>query len=116
MDKRMYLNINDKKAIIIYNVKNLSLIKKIKNKITNNTDGVEIYVDKNLKQARDNKYIQVISSSEMLDILRLYQLYEFTDKIIVISDDCQYPNMFNYIQQGILSEDELVDALLYKIG
>ena len=52
----------------------------------------------------------------MRDILRLYQMYEFTDKIIVISDNYQYPNMFNYIRQGILTEDELVDALFNKIG
>lgn len=116
MDKRMYLNINNEKAIIIYNVKKLSLLKKMKSKIANNADGVEIYVDRDLKQAGDNKYIQVISSDEMRDILRLYQMYEFTDKIIVISDNYQYPNMFNYIRQGILTEDELVDALFNKIG
>ena len=113
MNDRLYSIINTDKILIIYNVSTLSILRKIMNKISDTICVVVVCVEKDLNQ---NEYIQVISDDEMHDILRYYQLYEFTDKMIVISDNPQYPSMFNYIQQGLLTEYELVDARLYKIG
>ena len=116
MNDRLYSKINTDKVLIIYNVSTLSILRKIMNKMSDNIRIVMVCDEKDFNQAKENEYIQEVSGAEMHDILRYYLLYEFTDKMIVISDNLQYPSMFNYIQQGLLTEEELVDALLYKIG
>ena len=59
--------------------------------------------------------IRYVSQSELKEILILYHLYEFTDKLIVFSDNSIYPNMMNYVRQGIISENELIQAILYNL-
>ena len=44
----------------------------------------------------------------------LYYLYEYTDDINVIVDTSQYPTLLNYVKTGLLTEDEMLEALLYK--
>lgn len=46
--------------------------------------------------------------------LSIYYLYEFSDKIQFIIDNSQYPSLLNYVKTGILTEDEMIQALLYK--
>lgn len=42
-------------------------------------------------------------------------MYEFTDNIIVIDYDISnYPTIFNFVKTGILTEEEVYDALLYQ--
>lgn len=41
-----------------------------------------------------------------------YYLYEFSDKYRLISDSPIYPNLFNYLKTGLLTEEELLEALL----
>lgn len=56
-------------------------------------------------------------SHEVFDyIVNLYNMYEFTNKIIVFSDETMYPSTINYFSQGILSENEIIEALLYNVG
>lgn len=56
-----------------------------------------------------------ISAEEMKDVLEIYRIYDFSDKVIFISDSEQYGNLFNYVNNGILTTEEMVEALLYKI-
>ena len=44
----------------------------------------------------------------------LYYLYEYTDDINVIVDTSQYPSLLNYVKTGLLTEDEMLEALRYK--
>ncbi len=44
----------------------------------------------------------------------LYYLYEYSDNIQLITDNPQYPSMLNYVKTGILTEEEMIQALLYK--
>jgi hypothetical protein len=60
--------------------------------------------------------IMKVSKDFMSALLEYYYLYEFTDKIIIISDYCFCPNIKNYISSGILTADELVKSILYKVG
>lgn len=62
-----------------------------------------------------DKRIRIISKQEINEIMYLYHLYDFSDKIIVISSSDQYASMYNYIKTGILTRQEMVDALLYKL-
>ena len=44
----------------------------------------------------------------------LYYLYEYTDDVNVIADSSQYPTLLNYVKTGLLTEDEMLEALLHK--
>ena len=54
--------------------------------------------------------------TEDIEVLRnLYNLYEFTDEILFLTQDTMnYPNIFNFVKTGILTEEEAYDALLYQ--
>lgn len=56
-----------------------------------------------------------ISRDEMKAVLEIYSLYDFSDKVSVISDAVQYGTLFNYLRNGVLTKKELTEALLYKI-
>lgn len=56
---------------------------------------------------------EVFSIDEMEYLSNVVRLYEFSDKIIFFSDDSVYPGIRNYVNQGILTEKEMVEALLY---
>ena len=59
--------------------------------------------------------IRFISKQDMEEILNVYHMYDFSDKITVISNNDQYASMFNYLKTGILTKQEMVEALLYKL-
>ena len=43
---------------------------------------------------------------------KYYRLYEYTDDVVVLDDDPLYPGLMNYVKTGILTEDEMIEALL----
>lgn len=46
--------------------------------------------------------------------LKYYYMYEYTDKVKLFADTEQFPTILNYVKTGLLSEDEMIEALLYK--
>lgn len=54
-----------------------------------------------------------ISQSEYEKIVAFYRLYEFSDRVKVISASNQYGSMRNYLSNGILSQEEYFEALLH---
>lgn len=59
------------------------------------------------------KEYQVITEQEYNLILRLYRMYEFTDKLRVIALSPQFGSMFNYLSTGIITQEEYFEALLH---
>ena len=62
----------------------------------------------------ENCSARLITRKQMDDVLKIYRMYDFSDKVSVISNSIQYGSMFNYVKNGILSKKEMVEALLYK--
>ena len=61
----------------------------------------------NLQKIFCNLDIEVLQS--------IYYLYEFTDDIIFLEQNTpSYPNIFNFVKTGILTEEEAYEALLYQ--
>lgn len=56
----------------------------------------------------------ILDKDDLKNIEKYYYLYEYSDDITVITDNPQYPNMFNYVKTGILTEEEMLQALLYR--
>lgn len=57
------------------------------------------------------KYIR-ISGSERDSIAALYRTYEFSDRVLLISEDSRYGSLFNYVNTGLLTREELYQILL----
>ncbi|MDO4204093.1 MAG: hypothetical protein Q4D07_06340 [Selenomonadaceae bacterium] len=47
------------------------------------------------------------------DKIDMYYLYEYTDDIQFITRTSTYPTLFNYVDTGILTEEELAAAILH---
>ena len=58
-----------------------------------------------------NEKFSIIKQDEKEAMLKLYKMYEFTNKLVVLSSEGQYPSILNYYRQGLLSVDELIEAL-----
>jgi hypothetical protein len=63
-------------------------------------------------QTETDTSIMHVSDAFMSGLLDCYYLYEFTDKIIVLSDDLFCPSIKSYVSQGILTEEELINSIL----
>lgn len=61
-----------------------------------------------------DKYIIEHNVEQLNQFKKYYYLYEYSDKIQLIVDNPQYPSMLNYVKTGLLTEEEMIQALLYK--
>ena len=50
-------------------------------------------------------------ASEMMELLDLYNTYDFSNKISNVSHTTQYGSLFNYLKMGIMSEEEIIAAI-----
>ena len=101
-------------GFIIYDFNSEPVLRKLMERIKNYDKDVKVLtcVDTGL----DCSFVQCISRKKMEVLKKQFFLYEFTDQGICLDENYIFPSVLNYVQQGILNEDELVDALLYKIG
>lgn len=60
-------------------------------------------------------YARYIRAEQMEKVLEIYRMYDFSDKISVFSQSLQYGSLCNYVKNGLLTSEEMVDAVLYKI-
>lgn len=72
--------------------------------------GVELPAEIERKIIENDKF-SIIKQDDKEAMLKLYKMYEFTNKLVVLSSEEQYPSIFNYYRQGLLSVDELIEAL-----
>lgn len=66
-----------------------------------------------LDMSNENVEIHVLSREDMDGMLQLYSTYEFSNRVILLTFKSQYPSMLNYLSQGILTEEEFIEALLH---
>ena len=59
------------------------------------------------------KSIERIPKEEVEINKGLYYLYEYTGDICVLEDNPLYPGLLNYVKTGLLTKEELIDALEY---
>ena len=98
--------------IIVYDLDDENLLRKICDEIKCRS---QILIWTTCKFDNPGECIEHIDGTSMRSIMSLYNLYDFSDKVVVISDSTQYGSLFNYVNTGVLSSDEMVKALLYKI-
>lgn len=59
-------------------------------------------------------FLRYVSPMDMEEVLKYYRLYDFSDKIIVLSDTEQHGTLFNYIRTRIITPEELAEVLLLR--
>lgn len=69
-----------------------------------------------LKTNNKNMDIKLITSEEYAFIKRVYDMYEFSDRISIVSTSSLYPSIFNYLKTGMLTEEEVFETMLRQEG
>lgn len=67
----------------------------------------------NFKVYNSNITFRSIHQESFEILTKLYDTYEFTNRIVFVKEVMQYPSMLNYFKLGILTERELIEALLH---
>ena len=52
-----------------------------------------------------------ITSEQQTELLKIYHMYEFSDRFRVVSRDSRFGGIWNYVDAGILTEQEALEAL-----
>ncbi len=58
------------------------------------------------------KKILVLPVDKYKELVSLYHTYEFSDRFKVIGRDHQFGGLFNYVDNGLLTEDEAFELIL----
>lgn len=53
-----------------------------------------------------------VSESEAREILEIYYLYEFSNRIAVVTREQAFGSLWDYVATGLLTEEEMVEAIL----
>lgn len=81
--------------------------------VSKNISNVEIW--QSIEEKPNSELSKFVSRESVNKAIYIYRMYDFSDKVSVISDSDQYGNLFSYVKTGMLTKQEMVDALLYKI-
>lgn len=106
--------INDGKRLLIFDCQDVGFFLLFCEEIEKrNLSNIEIW--HSLEVLTAHGFSRRITAKQMDEVLEIYRLYDFSDKVVVISEGVQYGSLFSYVRNGILTAEEMVDAILYKI-
>ena len=54
-----------------------------------------------------------ITAEQQAELLKTYHMYEFSDRFRVISRDSRFGSIWNYVDVGILTEQEALEAIVH---
>lgn len=66
----------------------------------------------NYPKRQGNHVYVTVSEKEMNEILEIYRSYESSDKLTMFADSRNYGTMWNYVDSGILTPEDVFEALL----
>lgn len=66
------------------------------------------------KIGADISHYTEISDYQFKYIKEIFYTYEVSDKLVYLSNDITYGTVMNYVKTGLMSEEEMLKALLYK--
>ena len=53
-----------------------------------------------------------ITEEQQAELLKIYHMYEFSDRFSVVSRDSRFGSLWNYVDAGILTEQEALEVLI----
>ena len=54
-----------------------------------------------------------ITAEQQAELLKTYHMYEFSDRFRVVSRDSRFGSIWNYVDAGILTEQEALEAIVH---
>lgn len=60
------------------------------------------------------KFCKTVSKEKAARLEALYRTYEFSDRFQLLSEESCLGGIRNYVEAGILTEEEVFEALLYR--
>ncbi len=83
-------------------------------KTVNMKDKKNMFIIANYDKVQNSIFfVKNVSNEESQNLCNLYFSYEFTDNFSMITDDnTSFPNIFNYVETGLLTLQEAWQALL----
>ncbi len=104
--------IKDGKRVLIVDSDDAELVELLCKKISDgNLTGVEIWHSSG--EVVDSDGLRSVSSQDMRELVRLYYMYDFSHRVALVSDSSRYGTLYNYVKTGIMTKEEMADALLY---
>ena len=101
--------------VIIFDIEQRELFDLLCRKICDFEDS-KLEVWHNLENSKNYKFLNYIEQNQMDEIIQLYRLYDFSDKILVLSLSNQYASLLNYGYCNLLSWEEVIDAILFDFS
>lgn len=103
--------IGQKKRIILYDYYDDELLKMLLKYIEDNMYEIEVWTSDKIKNR--NSYCGFLNN-DAENVMEIYDLYEFTDSAVILSDEGYFPSLVNYVSNGIITKEEMVELLLYR--
>ena len=104
----LHEKLKNNKKLVIYDFDDKVFLESLGNRIK---DKYIILTSLDFNCVHENE-IEVLSKVMLSDIVELSRLYEFSDKIVVLSKLSQFAGVFNYYDAGLLNQEELIKAIL----
>lgn len=104
-------NLIQQKRIILYDCEDREYLNVLKEALRRH-DLTDVEIWHCIEDMPDDDAIKKKTCRQMEEITQLYRLYDFSDRVLLISRAQQYGTIFNYLQSGLLSGEELAEALL----
>ena len=99
--------LDDRDKVILFNCMDKELLRLIRNELKKRNS-----INTNIWQSIENTS-DYISQSKMDEVIEMYQTYDFSNKVSVISESNQCGSILNYVKNGILTEEEMIEVILY---
>lgn len=104
-------SVNEGKRVIIYNIKDDKVLGLLSVRLREDKNlNVEIWCS-NVFFRGENGF-KVMPESELRHAEELIKLYDFSDNIFLVSDFSQYGSLNNYVNTGLLTDNDLANCLL----
>ena len=107
--------VNSGTRIILYDSTELELLELLCSKFKESElSDVELWHCMEEYKACGNERVtlKIITREQMDEIITIYRLYDFSDRVSVVSDSWQFGSLFNYVKMGIITGNELISAFL----
>lgn len=100
--------------ILIFKGSNPEFLEAVCSKIPQNAESDRtLFITTDYAGEYKNVNVKAVGEKGIHEILELYYMYEFTDRLQIISSDGRFGTLFNYVGTEVLTFDEAIEAFLY---
>lgn len=99
-------------SVLKNDLKIYDLIVLVKNNTDDSLGGMIGRIQNSRAFRNSQKRILVLPADKYIELVTLYHTYEFSDRFRVIGKSVQHGELFNYVDSGLLTEEEVFELIL----